>query len=458
MPQKAITTLQQAVSVFNLDLQRERFVPSPEVTKAIQDHSSRLQSEVLRLNMIIDDITTVREKLVAQLAVHRSLTSPIHRLFPDILSEIFLRAAERQRDPDSTDMAQTIACVCTTWRRVARATPRLWACVVAASAPELDRYFRLFFPLSLDGPLDIRCRDETLLVDFWSRLSPYAHRWRSLEVLGDLDVLSALGHVRAAHLEDLCINGYGKPVPKMPILSLEAPRLRRLRVYLDALDNDEQLLVLPTSSMLTSLVIGVDCPFPATYVLPLLRRCAATLEHFQIDVSHPYVHEETFRTEPSLEPLIMAALKSIDLRHSACAILYHVTAPDLEDITVMRGADYLVDALAVLTSRRSPSRIRHVQMSIDLHADISIDAAAMVRALEAMDSLETLRITSFPSPDSDMILRRLVCHDDAYPLVPNLREFEFPGRLVLARLFNDVFVSRKEERMVQGRTVAALKQ
>ncbi|TRM58848.1 hypothetical protein BD626DRAFT_509818 [Schizophyllum amplum] len=459
MPQRALTTLQQAASVFHLDLQREGFVPSPEEAKAIQDHSDLLLSEIGRLDAILHDLATAREKLIAQVDVHRSLTSPVHRLFPELLSEIFLKATESQLTSlDPTNMPRTIARVSTTWRRVARATPRLWTHVVATSASELDKYIDLYFNLSLECPLDMHCRDHRLLLNFWSRLGPYAQRWRSVRFVGNGDVLRDLGHVHAAHLESLYIDAFGGPFHAKRILNLTAPRLQRLAVHLVALDTDCQTFLQPTSlKMLATLVINVIYPFPATYVLPVLRLCAATLVHVEIDVIDPQAYEQTFRSGLSMQPLSMHSLKRIDLSHSACAIFYHITAPKLEVIKVTDGVDYLPDAMEAFTTRTtSPSRIRLLEVDINERADVTHDGVtSMIHVLERMDNLEELRISSFPSPNPDAVLECLVCRGDTPPLVSNLREFEYADYQSLDLLL-EVYRTRKEERIVQGKRVAAL--
>lgn len=195
------------------------FVPSPEekttIRKTIHDINTTICS-------VDDEITRVRATLTAleeycntlhtMLASQQASLSPIRRIPPEILSEIFLLASassvlecasSSEVDRDNTPLL--LCQICGYWRTVAISVPRLWSNI------------RLNF---LRGPLDIenvqnffhlrlaRSKNEMLTLSFAAKTWPplmrflntfitYSERWTDVSLTSDMFFVSYSALVKA---------------------------------------------------------------------------------------------------------------------------------------------------------------------------------------------------------------------------------------------------------------------
>jgi hypothetical protein len=112
------------------------YVPSdPEV-----DHIKKLLSEPLAQLAILDEeilstqaiLKNLRGKhgaLNNQIKAHCALISPVRRLPPDVLGEIFFHCLPKHRNPamSAKEAPVLLGRVCSSWRSIVMSTPRLWA-------------------------------------------------------------------------------------------------------------------------------------------------------------------------------------------------------------------------------------------------------------------------------------------------------------------------------------------
>ncbi|KAL1660779.1 hypothetical protein GGF50DRAFT_62485, partial [Schizophyllum commune] len=94
--------LERAASAANLELQRNGFVPSLNEARLIHEVSDAISSGMLVIDAEIERLHDLRRQALAQLDIHKSITSPVRRLPPELLSEVFaiLHDCEGQTNTD----------------------------------------------------------------------------------------------------------------------------------------------------------------------------------------------------------------------------------------------------------------------------------------------------------------------------------------------------------------------
>ena len=92
---------------------------------------SRLDSEIARLQEIMDSLSSSRAQIKQYIDAHESLMSPVRQIPPETLSEIFVWCLPSMNSDTysvrSLDEAPLIlTTICRDWRRIAIQTPLLW--------------------------------------------------------------------------------------------------------------------------------------------------------------------------------------------------------------------------------------------------------------------------------------------------------------------------------------------
>ncbi|KAK7040196.1 hypothetical protein VNI00_010002 [Paramarasmius palmivorus] len=90
---------------------------------------SRINTEIYRLKSTLAYLISQREKLQAFVNSHRALISPLRRLPPEVLSEIFVLCLPHECNPtrNVAEAPLLLTLVCKQWRQVALSTARLWS-------------------------------------------------------------------------------------------------------------------------------------------------------------------------------------------------------------------------------------------------------------------------------------------------------------------------------------------
>ncbi|KAJ7117226.1 hypothetical protein C8R43DRAFT_1242173 [Mycena crocata] len=108
---------------------RAGYIPPQSEAESIQKDLISLQEEYGRLDALIRDLSAQRDLVEEAMQWKQVLISPIRRLPDDIMQEIFLACLYTHRNAAmSAYEAPLLLCrVCSVWRVLALATPRLWA-------------------------------------------------------------------------------------------------------------------------------------------------------------------------------------------------------------------------------------------------------------------------------------------------------------------------------------------
>ncbi|KAI4526682.1 hypothetical protein K525DRAFT_188519 [Schizophyllum commune Loenen D] len=390
--ESARATLERAASIANHAMLRANEPLNDIQVAGIDDLTSQLESELARLRGYDTTTDRIRKKILEQLAIHRSLMSPFRRLPDELMAHIFSFVVDEvDEDKLRLPAAITVSRVCFTWRRVARDYAHLWTTVaVEEKVKEFKKWQELYLPLTKEAPLELVCEDASLLWELWDCAAPYASRWRSMDVVGYLKQLPDLKVLYTENLERLAVEAHEGPASKeLSALDLVAsPLLRYIKVSLEALESERQLHV-PIARALTTLVIMVEKPFPATHVLPMLRSCADTLQSLTIGIDEPWQGPEdlypTSADEGSM--FVMGELTRIELVASACALLNHISLPLVDSLKLKTVPTYGSRSLFYFLKRgRAAQSLGQLRVSAPLERDQS----AWMPCLQLMDNLRRL--------------------------------------------------------------------
>ena len=127
-----------------------QFVPTAEdersVRKDIQQMKSTVESvenEIVRLRRSLTELEDYRSRLYDNITRHQAVLSPIRKLPPEILTEIFLHAADGSsvvwpKQNGEVEMAFLLGRICSYWRTITHSLPLLWSniCLDIPSALE----------------------------------------------------------------------------------------------------------------------------------------------------------------------------------------------------------------------------------------------------------------------------------------------------------------------------------
>ncbi|KAJ7785186.1 hypothetical protein DFH07DRAFT_699116, partial [Mycena maculata] len=105
------------------------YTPSDTEIKWIKSHLLPHILEVSRLDALIQDLSVRRDKTQEYIDAHRALLTPVRRLPPEIVQEIFLACLPTQRNAvmSAQEAPLILTSICASWRALALSTPALWA-------------------------------------------------------------------------------------------------------------------------------------------------------------------------------------------------------------------------------------------------------------------------------------------------------------------------------------------
>ncbi|KAL1673710.1 hypothetical protein EV122DRAFT_282736 [Schizophyllum commune] len=449
--QSARVVLDRAASVANIAMLRANDLPSQIQIMSINELTALLISELASLSPDNTTTSETHSRILDQLDIHRSIVAPIRRLPKELLIDIFFRVADES--PFLTlHVAVTLARVCAVWRAVAHGLSKLWTRLVVKSISDFDQYCELFLPITREPHLPgLRCDDPALLKRLWDRIEPYASCWRSITLEGSLRTFPDLRVLHMENLERLTVNAYDAPLSS-DLSALDfvvAPRLRHIALTLDELHSERQLHI-PVTHALTYLNIDVLTPFPITHTLPLLRACADTLEFLALKVRYPLDGPEgSYPTSPS-DTFVMKALSIVSLIDPACALLNHITAPNIEELALGNVPAYGTRSLMGFLTRDQTSR--HLR-ALRVYTVAERDMFAWIPCLRLMDKLKHLYFDELLS--NRQFLEVLIRHADRPPLLPSLRNIAiwsiFRKRKDLHDIIGEMCASRANFTVVNGR-------
>ncbi|KAK7049394.1 hypothetical protein VNI00_005995 [Paramarasmius palmivorus] len=234
-------------TLFNRSLTIERLFratlsPSQHntVSQFLKDAETEMRSHQIQIDKLRSQIALLENKktnLSENIARYRSLLSPIHKLPPEVLGNVFSFACEENSfhiHPVLTPPPLSLSSVCGRWREIALTMPSLWSSMnirfqrgwtKGGLYRQLYHLVLLFLDRSKSSPLDIvlnfKCRlIHADAIPTLAALVSHSPRWQRL-VLEDIpeeclrhEVFRTLGRHRMAmltHLES-SHNGYDDTV------------------------------------------------------------------------------------------------------------------------------------------------------------------------------------------------------------------------------------------------------
>ncbi|KAL1711787.1 hypothetical protein EV715DRAFT_278353 [Schizophyllum commune] len=405
--------LERAASVANIAMLRTYAKPTSVQIAGINECTALLVSK-LRSLPLNDNYT--RDRILAQLGIHRSILAPVRRLPKELLIDMFFRVANKT--PLRTlNVAVTLSQVCAVWRAVAHGLPKLWTKLVVNSLSDIDQYCELLLPITTkERRPGLRCDDPEILGRLWNRIEPYASCWGSITLVGRLSKLPDLQVLHMENLERLVVDAYDAPgSSELAVLDfVVAPRLRHVALTLDALQSERQLHV-PVTCALTSLEIDVMTPFPVTLTLPLLRACGEALQSLALKVRHPLDGPEGSYPTSASETFDLKALTKLRLVDPACALLNHITAPAIERLILSNVPAYGTRSLHGFLTRSQATR---TLIELRVYIPAERDPSAWIPCLHLMDSLTDLHFDDMLS--NEEFIKAITLRADRPSILPSL--------------------------------------
>ncbi|KAF9058577.1 hypothetical protein BDP27DRAFT_1240626, partial [Rhodocollybia butyracea] len=97
-----------------------------------------LQSEISRLQSLLDDLLRKKDEVETYIKGHRILMSPIRWIPSETLGEIFIHCLSSDAYPFAVSSSLLMTTICRHWRRVAINTPILWSSLHIHLPPHLS--------------------------------------------------------------------------------------------------------------------------------------------------------------------------------------------------------------------------------------------------------------------------------------------------------------------------------
>ncbi|KAJ7583477.1 hypothetical protein C8J56DRAFT_210641 [Mycena floridula] len=377
--------------------------PSTAETNQLMQITSEAQCEILaydreicKLNEALLRLEQDKRELKSHIEMSQSLLSPIRRLPPEILSEIFRAycSGGNLLWHDIQVPAMTLRKVCKSWESAAAATKDLYSSVsltISVSAHRRKQHSAMGFLLSQSGnfpltvEIDVLRNQESLAL---ALLVQESSRWRSLDLMlprfaNDFfpEVLSQIRGQLSA-LEQLCYTKYGSSATATAVDIFDsAPNLKKFQVH------------------------GSPIPLtPPLQILTLSCTSVSLQSLLNLILSNPQLNELVFdcfnvkesRRHPSTDLHVTSNIRSLEFRVvDQCAqdiwsLLPHLTLPLLRQITFADaeacGGSFHADRFSTFLSR-SGCTLTHLKFD-----QFSISPTAFVALLRTLPSLTHLTV------------------------------------------------------------------
>ncbi|KAE9404867.1 hypothetical protein BT96DRAFT_916546 [Gymnopus androsaceus JB14] len=346
---------------------------------------SDVETQVEKLQSQISELTHQKDAKLVEIASLENVLSPIRRVPPEIISEIFELAClpEEGKSMYEHSIAQytSILCaVCVAWRKVAHATPRLWSelCLSLKGRkpviPELG-WVKEWIHRSQGLPLDLYLNFDTrsgispaISSQFMENILGFSHKIRLLNLEGHISFFiplfslprSSLPQLEEVYLEissfsssndDMYADLTYHEVPSQIETFLGAPKLRCVELIEEDTTPILKKFALPaeqfTSLKITSTIVKPSYFDPDAYT-DILRRCK-DLVHLRVDLGLDF--EPDFVLFSHYLSISLPSLRSLDISALMISgndvnLLHCLTTPHLEELTLRYNVQDL-DALLV---------------------------------------------------------------------------------------------------------------
>ncbi|KAJ7129083.1 hypothetical protein C8R46DRAFT_682954 [Mycena filopes] len=382
-----------------------------------QEEAAALTSEITRLTDLLNERTLRRDMLNKSVDSHLALVTPARRLPEDIIREIFLACIVplpwRWHHPGmSTKKAPLLLCqICSTWRRVALSTPRLWSSLhinvlgnskmaelASAATTWLSRSGILPLSISVESPYTY-APEVTDASPLLASLAAFSGRWKDIELYAPhSDAFIALSYLSPQEdvplLQTLSI---GSCIPDvtarwswefLPLMA--APSLRSLTI-LDA----EIFTFTQLPRTLTALEIrakdGWDVhsgapAFATADALAVMQHCSAlqscTLEICAGDLGF----STTTLSFPQLSNFAVTNMTTTLL--TVERLFAHLDLPKLDSLTYTY---WIEDRLNYLPTNMFYPSLRSLTLDVE-----ALDSTSLADGLRLLPHLTTLELNNEP--------------------------------------------------------------
>jgi hypothetical protein len=391
--------------------------------------------EIVVLATVLEQRRQSRRALHKFRNAHANLLSPINRLPPELLTEIFLLWTREASD------VSVIAAVCNRWRKLALSTPQLWSTIRIGLHKE-------------------NSHSQAKIVQTWLKRSAMCPLSLTLEQeVGDGSDSHPVINVIIPHshrLEYLSISIYGDMIRALSPLKSQLPALKTLDLWVmsytvldgspyDIFVDAPQLRILDTNvpsrtmgmgypfAQLTQCCISRLCPSECLQVLRIARNITTCTfrEMMFLDgsagnprlpvVSHLHTLSIGFAEEGLGE--FFSSLWLPAVREISIDLDYHAPWPHTEFLSLVSPSSHQLEKLIFQNTRNMSSE-------------------HLICCLEAIPSLQELRCGDFDHGPggpywsttshlvNDAVLRKLTHQpgsEGQLPLVPSLHTFRYVG-------------------------------
>jgi len=366
------------------ELLRNNELPSEAEFQEATQLRSQANDDVLQIDAEIQRLQARREQVQSSIDIYNIILSPVRRLLPDILQEIFYHCTSQPYPIlSATEAPMLLTRVCSLWRSVALSSPRIWTRLhiplpgdprispnygsygmrddravevrrqifskmiqlrCRAVKDWLDRSGSLPLSLSISYPFECEpsTNGDTTEVDevvdpLFLTIQPFASRWRhldlsvpfhiyrKLEAKIPLDNLSMLRYFKGT----IFLHSYTPPQPALiPLRIIELPALEALSI--SCIQLTMNLLLYPNSwDRLTD--ICFETPVSDTDLLDVLKQCHKIIT-LDVNIQIPWVRPEGL--EPAFKMVLLPHLEVLKLRESGStsAIISAINAPFVKSL------------------------------------------------------------------------------------------------------------------------------
>ncbi|KAF7300021.1 hypothetical protein MKEN_01324600 [Mycena kentingensis (nom. inval.)] len=378
---------------------------------AAEEDQIRVRNELERVRKLEESLFEEELVVSQRLLTFRGIVSPLRRMPPEILAEVFLcvSAVPEASKPNSHRPTILLSHVCARWRAVARATPKLWCKLVfvlerygGPSAPAVVGMVLEFSRLCAPYTLDLTV---TMSAAYMERGSPLAVLWSCSSRVGALELKIPLAAL-------LPLVGMPKDMfpelKRMVLHVIEGGSMdTRLSGAIPALSCPPQLEELALSS---SYPIRLPRLIAWDFHWASLRR----LEGMSYEDEHHLPKEDEF-TLPALNELTLR----IPLPGNIVPRLINpFIVPQLKSLDLSAPLDGDPDAISRLLERSGHPAITKFRL-----ARTEMDHMPFVALLRSLPTVEALALTEVDFDDVEGLFSALILSAETI-LLPVLHRLE----------------------------------
>lgn len=353
----------------------------------------RLENEISRMRAILASLESEHAQLKKFVDSHRAILSPIKRIPPELLQEIFVRCLPtRNCVMDATEAPLLLTCICSEWRNIAISTSELWSSLhIVVPDRNWGAATNMLLPVVIQSAKDWFARSGThplsvsLFIDqdqqpqadeFCSiieLLDSFLHRLQSIDLNVREEFLLQLGPRSVPLLQYIAIRiDHDSPRSELSLFSIfkETSSLRRITMKGPTSLNDT--LSLPFDQLQT---LNLECEYEVNQMLDVLTRCRNLQKLSLITRSGA---DQAMDTDPRKQLITFSHLHTLHLDAQDLMIqtlLRSFVTSELRDIRlqIARETNHqaVYSALSALITRSSCAlnvtklRLSHIQASTD---------------------------------------------------------------------------------------------